>query len=288
MMILIVSAVTFALLSSAGGDAFTSLRDNPQVSETTIENLRNVYGLDQPVTVRYAKWLWATLRGELGESFYFRTPVRDLVLSRLASTFSISVAAIVIAMTVALGLGFLSARFRWKWLARLIGFLIVLTSSMPRLVIALVGLAVMARSDDLSAFAVAAIVLAAPVIAIFLAQFNDGLDRSMSEDFVQLARAKGLSEWTVILRHASRAALSPVLTILGLSFGGLLGGSVIVETILGRPGLGSLMVTAVRSRDIPLVMGIVLIASAAVWIGNALAEFLQMLNDKRLLLLETQ
>ena len=159
---------------------------------------------------------------------------------------------------------------------------------MPRLVIALVGLAVIARSDDLSAFAVAAGVLAAPLIAIFLAQFKDGLDRSMAEDFVQLARAKGLSEWKVIFRHASRAALSPVLTILGLSFGGLLGGSVIVETILGRSGLGLLMVTAVRNRDIPLIMGIVLIASAAVWVGNVLAEFLQMLNDKRLLLLETQ
>ncbi len=287
MMILIVSAVTFGLLSSAGGDAFTSLRDNPQVSAETVENLRRVYGLDRPVVTRYGIWLWNTVRGEMGESFYFRTPVRGLVFSRFASTFSVSLGAILIAMAIAAMLGILSARFKWKWLSRLIMSLILLTSSTPRIVLALFGLALLARSDDLSAFFVAAIVLAVPVIAIILAQFHEGLGHAMNEDFVQLARAKGLSERIVILRHALRAALNPVLTVLGLSFGGLLGGSVLVETILGRSGIGSLMVASVRNRDIPLIMGIVLIASAAVWLANTLAEFLQMVNDKRLHSLET-
>jgi ABC-type dipeptide/oligopeptide/nickel transport system permease component len=104
----------------------------------------------------------------------------------------------------------------------------------------------------------------------------------MKEDFVLLARAKGLSEWTVITRHALRAALNPFLTIAGLSLGGLLGGSVIVETVLGWPGIGALMVSAVRGRDVPLVMGVVLIASVAVWFGNTAAEILQVVNDKRL------
>ena len=288
MMILIVSAVTFGLLSSAGGDAFTSLRDNPQVSAETVENLRRVYGLDRPVVTRYGEWLWNSVRGEMGESFYFRTPVRGLVFSRFASTFSVSLAAVLIAVAVAAILGILSARFKWKWLSRFIMSLILLTSSTPRIVLALFGLALIAHSDDLSAFFVAAIVLAVPVIAIILAQFHEGLAHAMNEDFVQLARAKGLSERVVILRHALRAALNPVLTVLGLSFGGLLGGSVLVETILGRSGIGSLMVTSVRNRDIPLIMGIVLIASAAVWLANTLAEFLQMVNDKRLHSLETQ
>jgi peptide/nickel transport system permease protein len=104
----------------------------------------------------------------------------------------------------------------------------------------------------------------------------------MREDFIKLARAKGLSEGTVILRHAIRPALNPVLTIAGLSFGAVLGGSVIVESVLGRQGLGTLMVTAVRGRDLPLVMGIVLFTSTAVWLGNALAELLQAINDKRI------
>ena len=104
----------------------------------------------------------------------------------------------------------------------------------------------------------------------------------MAEDFVQLARAKGLSESVVIARHAIRGALNPVLTVFGISLGGLLGGSVIVESVLGREGLGTLMVQAVRARDLPLVMGIVLATSTAVWLGNTLAEMLQAWNDKRM------
>jgi peptide/nickel transport system permease protein len=104
----------------------------------------------------------------------------------------------------------------------------------------------------------------------------------MREDFIKLARAKGLGESSVILRHAVRPALNQVLTLIGLSLGAVLGGSVIVESVLGRQGLGTLMVSAVRARDLPLVMGIVLFTSAAVWLGNALGELLQAINDKRI------
>jgi peptide/nickel transport system permease protein len=118
--------------------------------------------------------------------------------------------------------------------------------------------------------------------AVFLAQASRGMGEAMNEDFVKLARAKGLSERTVIIRHAARAALNPVITLFGLSIGALIGGSVLVETILGWPGVGALTVTAVRGRDVPLLMGVVLITSAAVWMGNTAAEFLQVVNDKRL------
>ena len=97
-----------------------------------------------------------------------------------------------------------------------------------------------------------------------------------------MARAKGLSESAIISRHASRFALNPLLTILGLSLGGIIGGSVVVETILGWQGVGALMVTAVRARDVPLVMGIVVATTIAVWLGNSIAEILQLVNDKRL------
>jgi ABC-type dipeptide/oligopeptide/nickel transport system permease component len=127
-----------------------------------------------------------------------------------------------------------------------------------------------------------AIVLAVPLISILLAQLKNGLDEVMAEDFIRTARAKGSSEWSVVTKHALRASLSPFLTIAGLSLGGLLGGSVIVESVLGWQGIGALMVTAVRGRDIPVVMGVVIVASAAVWFGNALAEVLQYLNDARI------
>jgi peptide/nickel transport system permease protein len=289
MMIFIVSAVTFALLSLAGGDALTSLRDNPQISQATIENLRRVYGLDQPLAVRYFTWLKGAVVGELGESMYFRVPVRSLVASRFVSTLFLGVAALAIAIVVAFVLGIAAARYRSKTLSRFVEFVVFSTASTPRIVLALVALAIVAQitaanidAGSAAGFWLAAIALAAPLISIFLAQFHDGLTRTMSEDFIQLARAKGLSEGVVIMRHAVRAALNPVLTVLGLSLGGVLGGSVIVESVLGRQGLGALMVSAVRGRDLPLVMGIVLVTSTAVWLGNTIAEILQAVNDKRM------
>lgn len=282
MLVVIASALTFALLSTAGGDALTSLIDNPQVSRETVEELRRVYGLDRPVVERYATWLASTLTGDLGESIYFRLPVSSLVMSRFVSTLAVSAAALAIAVSTAFLLGFLSARFRRRWLSRLITVLILFSASTPRLVLSLFALALAIRFSIESMFLPSAIVLAVPLIGLFLAQLNDGVDEAMREDYIQVARAKGLSESAVITRHVSRAVLNPVLTLFGLSIGALLTGSVIVESILGRAGIGSLMVTAVRQRDVPLVMGIVLVASLAVWIGNTLAEMLQMLNDPRL------
>jgi peptide/nickel transport system permease protein len=289
MMILIVSAVTFALLGLAGGDALTQLRDNAQISEATIERLRNVYGLDQPLPIRYFRWLSGAVTGDLGESTYFRVPVSGLVWARSSSTFLLGIAAIAIALTFAVPLSLVGVRYNSMTLAAFIDFLILVTASTPRIVLALVALAISVRltasaMDTSSAvlFWLAALALSAPLISVFLAQFHGELQRTMREDFIKLARAKGLTESTVILRHAIRPALNPVLTIAGLSLGSVLGGSVIVESVLGRQGLGTLMVSAVRARDLPLVMGIVLFTSTAVWLGNAIGELLQAVNDKRI------
>lgn len=287
MMILIVSAVTFALLGFTGGDALTQLRDNPQISEATIERLRSVYGLDQPLPVRYFRWLSGAVTGDLGESMYFRVPVSGLVWARSINTFLLGTAAFAIALTLAVPLSLVGVRYKSTAIATFIDFLILLTASTPRIVLALVALAISVRLavsaiDSAVLFWLAALALSAPLISIFLAQLHGELQRTMREDFIKLARAKGLSESAVIVRHAIRPALNPFLTIAGLSLGAVLGGSVIVESVLGRQGLGTLMVSAVRARDLPLVMGIVLFTSTAVWLGNAIGELLQAVNDKRI------
>jgi peptide/nickel transport system permease protein len=287
MMVLIVSAVTFALLGFAGGDAMTQLRDNPQISDATIERLRSVYGLDQPLPIRYFRWLSGAVTGDLGESTYFRVPVSGLVWTRSVNTFLLGTAAFAIALTFAVPLSLIGVRYKSTMIAAFIDFVILATASTPRIVLALVVLAISVRltaSPTSSAvlFWLAALALSAPLISAFLAQFHGELQRTMREDFIKLARAKGLRESAVIVRHAVRPALNPLLTIAGLSLGGVLGGSVIVESVLGRQGLGTLMVSAVRARDLPLVMGIVLFTSTAVWLGNALGELLQAVNDKRI------
>jgi peptide/nickel transport system permease protein len=287
MMILIVSAVTFALLSFAGGDALTQLRDNSQISAVTIERLRSVYGLDQPLPLRYFRWLSGAVTGDLGESTYFRVPVSGLVWARSLNTFLLGSAAFAIALAFAVPLSLIGVRYKSRTIAAFIDSLILVTASTPRIVLALVALAIAVRltvssTSSTVLFWLAALALSAPLISAFLAQLHGELQRTMREDFIKLARAKGLSESSVILRHAVRPALNPVLTLIGLSLGAVLGGSVIVESVLGRQGLGTLMVSAVRARDLPLVMGIVLFTSAAVWLGNALGELLQAMNDKRI------
>ncbi|MGB7201721.1 MAG: ABC transporter permease [Pyrinomonadaceae bacterium] len=290
LMLLVVSAITFVLLSAAGGDALSVLQDNPQISERTIENLRKVYGLDRPLIERYGSWLVNAATGNLGESIAFRIPVSTLVGSRFLNTLMMGVIALTLAISVSLLLAILSVMRGQPIVDTVIEILIFLTASTPRMVLSLLALllslSILPRGSAGGAqwfqLIAGSIVLAVPLISIFLAQLVHGLKDVMEEDFIRLARAKGLSEWQVVSRHALRVSLNPFLTVAGLSLGGLLGGSVIVETVLGWQGIGALMVTAVRGRDVPLVMGIVLIASAAVWFGNTLAEFLQAMNDKRI------
>jgi peptide/nickel transport system permease protein len=127
-----------------------------------------------------------------------------------------------------------------------------------------------------------ALALATPLVALFLAQVREAVGGALAQDFVRAARSRGLSETSVIFRHAMRPALNPLITIFGYSLGSVMSGSVIVETVLNWPGIGWLSVIAVRSRDVPLLMGIVLASGAAVFLANLTADILLCLNDPRL------
>jgi peptide/nickel transport system permease protein len=291
LMVIVVSAIAFALLSSAGGDALSTMRDNPQVSAETVERLRTTYGLDQPVTTRYFNWLSGSLRGDMGESLAYKTPASTIIFARLWNTILLGGLGLLFALTLSSILALLAVRYPTSPISKLNGAVVLVSASTPRIVLSLftllliVSLAsrgVRLAPGSFGLMLLAALVLSVPLIAVFLAQLQTELAAAMNAPFVQFARAKGLSEPALIIRHASRAALNPLLSIFGLSLGSLFGGSVIVETVLGWPGIGALMVAAVRGRDVPIVMGIVVVASAAVWLGNTIAEFLQLLNDKRL------
>lgn len=299
--LLVVSTLTFGLLSAAGGDALGALRESPLVSERALAEMSRVYGLDQPLAVRYWRWLAGVLSGDFGQSLYFHAPVVSIIWPRLLRTLALAAVALSIAWAVALGLGWLAARRAGGWIDRLSELLILLTASTPRLVLALIMLALLARTSLFSIGGTGgmttttaaagssllniwppAVVLCAPLVALFLAQARDNLRAALAEDFVQVARSKGLAESTVARRHALRAALNPLITIFGYSLGGLISGSVVVETVLGWPGLGELSVTAVRQRDVPLLLGVVLVTATAVLLGNLIADLLLRANDPRL------
>jgi len=292
--LLIITALTFTLLATAGGDALSTLSADPLVSERALQGMRKAYGLDRPLYDRYVSWLTFAVSGDLGESFYYRTPVLDLLIPRLLNTALLAFLALLISWMVALALGTVAATRSGSWIDRLSEFVILITASTPRLIVALVALALFARfallapGSQPSAFAsitqfmTAACAISFPLIALFLAQVREGVGAALKEDFITMARAKGLGEREVVLRHALRSALGPLITILGYSLGAVMSGSVIVEAVLGIRGIGTLSVNAVRSRDVPLLLGVVIITSFAVLAGNAIADVLRYLNDPRM------
>jgi peptide/nickel transport system permease protein len=287
--LLIVSILIFGLLAAAGGDAVGALADSPHVSEEVARELRRIYGLDQPLLSRYGRWLGDLARGHLGYSISFQVPVGKIIRPHLLNTAALAAAAMAIAWATALTLGTAAAARAGTWIDQLCSLTVIVTSSTPRLVLALLTLALITKIPFANSelgwifrLILPTLVLSFPLTAILLAQMRGRVREMYDEEFVRAARAKGTSERSILFRHVLRPSLNPLITISGYSLGGLIGGSVIVERVFGWYGLGHLSVTAVQSRDVPLLMGIVLVTATAVLAGSLLADILLRLNDPRL------
>jgi len=303
--LILISALSFALIGAAPGDALSALEQDPRVRSETIAKLRQEYGLDRPLIVRYGSWLRGALGGNLGASLTERIPVTTLIGSRLANTLKLSLTATLLAWLFALPLGALAAVRRGSWIDRASSALALASVSTPRIVLSILALLVAARTglfpvgnirsvnlpddfsfaslaDSLHHLALPALVMSLPLAAVYLRQMRAGMIQALTADFVRTARAKGLSERVVVMRHAARAAVNPLITLFGYAVAALLSGSIIVETVMAWPGIGQLAVNAVRGRDVPVLMGIVLLTSLMMVIGNLIADILQIAADPRL------
>ena len=296
MVLLIISFLIFALLTRAGSDAVTML-ENTRSSNETIESIRRIHGLDRPLMERYRNWLAEAARGDLGHSLVLQAPVWSLIRIPMLRTGVSATVALLIAWAFSLTLGISAARRPGSLIDRLCSVIILLASSTPPLVLALLALALIYSTPLMSvvgaptgadtgvwSFRVIppAVILSVPLFAAFLAQTRVAVKEALDEEFVCVARARGAPEWMVLLRHALRPAAGPLITIFGLALGDVMSGSVIVETVMGWPGLGQLTVSAVETRDIPLLLGATLTAAATVMTGNLAADILQRLNNPRL------
>src|SRR5215831_2762644 len=296
LVLLIISFLIFALLARAGGDA-VSMLDNTRASEETTKAIRRLEGLDRPLMERYRNWVADVARGDLGDSLILHAPVWSLIRLPLLRTGVLAMSALLIAWLISFTLGIAAARRAGSVVDRFCSVTILLASSTPRVVLALLALAFISptpllniigpttnSATEIWSFRVIppAIILSVPIVALFLGQTRVAIREALDEEFVRAARARGAPEWVVLLRHALRPALGPLITIFGFSLGGLMSGSVIVETVMGWPGLGQLTVSAVETRDIPLLLGVTLAAATAVMAGNLAADILQRLNNPRL------
>jgi len=303
-----ITLITFAVIHLAPGEPVDmQIAMSPKVSAESRQRIREFYGLDKPLHVQYASWLGRMARLDFGRSFApDNRPVTDKITERIPITLSLNVIALVLEFGLAVPIGILAAVRRNTLMDKGITVFVFLGFAIPTFWLALLLMYLFGvklgwlpisglhslGSDRMGPVAWFWDLAKHLVLPVGVATFGSlaGLSRYMRstmlevirQDYITTARAKGLSERVVILRHALRNALLPLITILGFSLPGLIGGSVIFETIFAIPGMGQLFFTGVMARDYPLIMGILVIGAFLTLIGNLLADVCYSIADPRI------
>jgi peptide/nickel transport system permease protein len=298
--LLAVSVVIFLLLHAAPGGPMAVYANNPSVDPDDIQRLERSLGLHDPYPVQYVKWLGAMLRGDWGISYKYARPVGEIVGERLLATVQLVLASLVVASAVAVPVGVLAAVTR-PAAQRLIGSLSMLGVSIPTFWLGIVVLLVFSvklrvlppggmatigvdfgLGDRLWHLAGPAVVLATLEIAGWSRYLRSMLLEAMRQDYITTARAKGLGEARVVLRHGLRNALLPLITLLGLQGGRLVGGAMITETVFSWPGMGRLLVESLTARDYPVLMAAFMLMAVLVLAGNLAADLTYAVADPRI------
>lgn len=284
-----VSLVTFFLTFLSGDPVVLMLP--PDASGEQIARFRRDWGFDDPILVQYGRFLGRALQGDLGVSLRHGTPALPLIAERLPATFQLTVTAMVVAILLAIPLGILSATHRGTPIDLLSMTIALVGQAVPNFWLSI--MAILLFSVTLGWLPTSGrgtwlhLVMPVGVLTIGLMALLTRLARStmlevLSEDYVRTARAKGLREWAVLSGHALRNALIPLVTVVGLQFGYILGGAVVIETVFTWPGVGLFTIQAITNRDYPVVQAAVLILSSAVVLINLIVDILYGWLDPRI------
>lgn len=304
-LVLGITLISFAVMQLAPGDYLSSLKGNPQIRPETIERLRRDFGLDQPWPIQYVKWLGNALRGDFGYSFDKKVPAFTLIKQRLYYTFLLSFWSTIFAWTIAIPLGIYIARHRNTVADRLANFFAFAGISLPGFFVALLMLMLAgltgwfpiggATSDNYNSLSwlgkiantswhlvLPVVVLGTRGVAGLMRQMRGNMLDVLSENYVLAARARGLNERRVVYKHALRNAINPLITLFGYELSGLLAGAALVETVMSWPGLGLLLLEAVRTKDIYVAMGAFVMGAVMLILGNLIADVLLAVTDPRI------
>jgi peptide/nickel transport system permease protein len=291
----LVVTVVFLLIHLVPGDPIVQMLGEGATA-ADISALRHSYGLDAPLGEQYTHYWRGIAHGNLGQSLRLHDSVMHLILQRYPYTLALTAAAMLLGAGIAIPAGVYSARKRDAWQDRTVGVGSLFGLSFPNfalgpilIVIFSIGLGWLPVSgagvgglDFLKHLVLPAITLALGVAAILTRMVRTSMLEELGQDYVRTARAKGLSEHTVVYRHALRNALNPVLTVLGLQFGSLLAGAIVTETIFGWPGLGRLTLSAISNRDYALVQGCILAVGLTYVAVNLLTDWMYWFTDPRM------
>jgi len=296
--LLLVTAGVFALIHLTPGDPIDAMMAE-SVDDTVKRELRRDLGLDRPLYLQYATWMGRLLQGDLGRSIRNREPVIENVSRRIKPSLQLAGLAMAISLLMATPIGILSAARRNSTIDRVGTSFALFGICMPNFLIALLLIFVFGVTlrwlpisgyvdpleepwDGLRSLTLPAITLGLALAAVITRTLRSSMLEALSEDYIRTARAKGLSDGAVVRRHALKNALIPVVTVLGLQLGTLIGGAVITEYVFALPGVGRLVVDAVFARDYPLVQGVVLLIAVGFILSNLAVDLLYGFIDPRI------
>lgn len=300
--LLIISLIIFLILALAPGDPMSEFANNPSISAEVRENIRRTLGLDQPIPIRYVKWLWAFLQGDLGYSFNSRSPVIGLILQRLPVTLAVVGTAYLISVLLALPLGVISALKRYSLWDQGLTTLAFIGISLPPFFTGLMLIIVFSVQLDWLPFIydstltvtnwssfkeqvaqsiMPIAVLVAFQTAVLMRYMRSSVVEELPQNYVRTAYAKGLTTAMVIGRHVLRNALIPVITLVALDIPSVFTGALITEQVFRVPGIGALLIDSILRNDTPVVMAITFIYAILVVLFNLIADLLYAVFDPR-------
>lgn len=297
-----ISIVVFLILALAPGNPMGEFATNPSITPEVRENIRKSLGLDQPIPIRYLKWVWAFIQGDLGYSFTSRSPVLELILQRLPTTLWIMGSAYILAVLIAIPLGIISALKRYSILDQIVTTVSFIGFSLPTFFTGLLFIIIFSvqlkwfpfiynstlQVTNLQTFwqqiqqsIMPVCVLGFYQAAILMRFIRASFLEQLNQNYVRTAYSKGLPKFYVINRHILRNALIPVVTLIALQIPNLFAGSLVTEQVFRIPGIGALLIDSIFRSDTPVIMAITMVYGILVVIFNALADLLYGLLDPR-------
>lgn len=285
----LILTMVFLLAHIVPGDPVQQMLGEGARAEDLL-SLRHTLGLDQPLPVQYGRYLTGVLTGNLGQSFRFRQPVAQVVLSHYPATLELALFALLVCVAIGIPAGMLAAERRGSSTDHAIGVFTLLGLSVPNFALGpvlilvfsvMIGWLPVSGRGGISHLILPAMTLGAALAAILTRMVRTAVIEELSSDYVRTARAKGLSNSAVLFQHAFRNALIPILTILGLQFGTLLAGTIVTESIFSWPGIGRLAVQAIQARDYPLLQGCILLIAISYVLVNLFTDLIYAFADPR-------
>jgi ABC-type dipeptide/oligopeptide/nickel transport system permease component len=281
--------ISFVILRVVPGDPATLMLSD-MATPDEIEQMRVALGVHEPLWVQFGIYLKQLATGDFGMSYRRGTPALPLVMAYLPATFELALAALAITVTVAIPVGIVAALRKDSWIDNVLSVVALLGQSLPVFWLGIMLILVMAVQfrllptsgyGEFRHLILPAFTLAFSNIALIARITRSSMLEVVRQDYIRTARAKGLSESRVVVRHALRNALAPVVTVLGLQIGTLLGGAIITETVFGWPGAGALLVSSITYRDYPVVQVMVVVSALIFVLTNLLVDIVYVMLDRR-------